>query len=170
MNPVNIVLIAAIAENNIIGRGNSLPWNLPSDLRHFRSITIGRPIIMGRKTFESIGRPLPGRTNIVITRNQQFFASGIVSALSLDEAIEIGKSDADSRDVSEIAIIGGSQIYNEAIDIADRLEITEVHASPRGDATFPKIETNVWREINRKKGTRSSIDDYDFSFVTYVRF
>jgi len=168
-NQHSIIIVAAVADNGIIGANNAIPWTLPSDLKHFRSITIGRPIIMGRKTFESIGRPLPGRTNIVITRNPRFMAPGIVPALSFAEALEVASADADSRDVSEIAIIGGGRVYEHALDFADRLFITEVHASPKGDAMFPKLETNVWREVKREQGVRSAGDDHDFSFVSYVR-
>lgn len=162
-----IVIVAAVADNGIIGRDNELPWRLPSDLKRFRTMTLNRPIIMGRKTFESIGRPLPGRTNIVVSRNPSFLAEGIIPATSLLDAIEIARADADHRGVDEVAIIGGGSIYAEALPIADRLAMTEVHASPAGDAFFPEIDPSVWIETSRVRFEPAANDDHGFSFVTY---
>ena len=121
-------IIVAIAENGVIGRNNSLPWTLPGDLIHFKEITMGKPIIMGRKTFESIGKPLPGRNNIVITRNRKFSSKGIIIAHDLAAAIERGYSVALENGVGEVMVIGGSNIYIKALPLANRLYVTEVHS------------------------------------------
>jgi dihydrofolate reductase len=166
---LDIVIVAAVASNGAIGGNNALLWRLPSDLKHFREITMDRPIIMGRKTFESIGRPLPGRTNIVVSRNPSFVPSGVIPAASLNDALEIARADADQRGVQDIAIIGGGQIYAEAMAFADRLEITEVAASPSGDVFFPELDPTIWRERKRKQAAQAPNDDHEFAFVTYER-
>lgn len=163
------MIVAAVADNGIIGHDNALPWRLPSDLRRFRTMTLNRPVIMGRKTFESIGRPLPGRTNIVVSRNPAFIVEGTVPAASLLDAIEIARSDACHREVGQIAIIGGGAIYREAITLADQLAITEVHASPVGDAFFPEIDPSIWIETTRERVEPAAGDDHRFSFVTYAK-
>lgn len=169
LNATNVVIVAAVADNGVIGGDNALPWRLPSDLKHFRAITMDRPVIMGRKTFQSIGRPLPGRTNIVVTRNPRFMPPGIIPALSFEAAIDVAHADADHRGTNEIAVIGGGQVYAAAITMADRLEITEVQASPKGDAVFPDIDAALWAETKRVRATPTSEDDHQFSFVTYGR-
>src|SRR5579872_4895922 len=134
---MEIVLIAAVAENGVIGADNSIPWRLRSDMQRFKAMTVGRPVVMGRKTYESFPRrPLPGRTNIVITRDAAYRADGAVVTTSFDNAIAIARGDALRRNVREIAIIGGADIYAEFMVTADRLEITEVHISPEGDTHF----------------------------------
>lgn len=164
-----IVLIAAVGENGVIGRDGALPWRLKSDMQHFRRLTVGRPVVMGRKTYESIGKPLKDRTNIVITRDRGFAAEGIVVARSLEEATHAARADARQRSVGEIAVIGGAGIFADSMALADRLEITLVHASPPGDTFFPPIDAQIWRETARVRQEAAPGDDADVSFITYER-
>jgi dihydrofolate reductase len=164
-----IVLIVAVAENGAIGSGGVMPWRLKSDLQRLKSMTIGKPVVMGRKTFASIGRPLPRRTNIVITRDADFRAAGAVVTTSFEDAGAVARADALRRSVAEIAVIGGAEIYAHWIDTADRLEITEVHARPEGDTFFDAIDTAVWEEVARTRNPASPGDSADFSYVTYRR-
>lgn len=159
-----LTIIVAKAENNVIGNENQLIWHLPNDLKHFKNLTSGHPIIMGRKTFESIGKPLPNRTNIVITRNSYWNAEGVLIANSLDEAIEKAKE----FDL-EIFIIGGGNIYEQAMDLADVLVVTEVHHSFEGDTKFPEIDLNIWKEISREKFGKDEKHTFEYSFVLYER-
>ena len=148
---MQIVLVAAIAENGVIGRDNKLPWRLKSDLQYFRSLTMGRPVVMGRKTYESIGKALPGRTNIVVSRDPAFSAPGIVVAQDIDAALALARADAEKRGADSIAIIGGTEIFRQTMPVADRLALTLVHASPKGDIVFPPIDPKVWREVERRE-------------------
>jgi dihydrofolate reductase len=166
---MKIVLVAAIGDNLVIGREGQLPWRLKSDLQHFRKITMNRPVIMGRKTHESIGRLLPGRTNIVLTRDLSLVARGAVLATSLDAALGYARADAAKRGVDEIIVIGGGDIFAATMEMADRLEITHVHVSPEGDAVFPAIDPEVWQEISRKDHYAGPDDDASFTLATYVR-
>lgn len=166
---VRIVLVAAVAENGVIGRDNDMPWRLPSDLRHFRAVTMGKPVIMGRKTFESIGRALPGRDNLVVTRNTGFLAPGAELCHSLDAAITKAESLARDRGVAEICVIGGGTLYAAAIDRAARLHITEVKAAPEGAVRFPEIDLSEWREVAREGPIRHEGDSATISFVVYER-
>jgi dihydrofolate reductase len=164
-----VVLVAAVAENGVIGRDGALPWRLKSDMQHFRRLTLGRPVVMGRKTYESIGKPLKDRTNIVISRDPAYSAEGIVVANSLDAAIEVAREDARHRGADSIAIIGGAGIFSDCLAIADRLEITLVHASPRGDTFFPPIDRKIWRETARMRQEAAPGDDADVTFITYEK-
>ncbi|MDB5618596.1 dihydrofolate reductase [Tardiphaga sp.] len=164
-----IVLIVAVAENGVIGQGNAIPWRLKSDMQRFKALTMGKPIVMGRKTFESLRRPLPGRTNIVITRNPDYRAAGAVVTTSFAAAREVASGDALRRSATEIAVIGGAEIYAQWMDAADRLEITEVHAKPEGDAYFAPIHTAIWEEVGRVRNAAAGEDSVDFSYVTYRR-
>jgi len=164
-----IVLIAAVAENGVIGRDNKMPWHLSSDLKRFRAATMGKPVVMGRKTFLSIGKPLEGRTNIVVTRNPAFAAPGVVTAAGLEAALAVARGDALRRGADAIAIIGGTEIFAQTMPLAERLDITEVHAKPAGDTHFPEIDRTVWREIERSKHPAGPRDDAAFSQVTYMR-
>jgi dihydrofolate reductase len=166
---MNIVLVAAIGENNVIGRDGQLPWRLKSDLQHFRELTIHKPVIMGRKTYVSIGKPLKERTNIVVTRDTNFSAPGIVMAPSFEAALELARADAQVRGADEIAIIGGSGIFAAAMPQADRLEITHVHAAPEGDVFFPPIDQAVWREVSRVEHTAGPHDSAGFAVAVYLR-
>ena len=160
----NITIIVAKAANNIIGNDNQLIWHLPNDLKRFKALTSGHPIIMGRKTYESIGRPLPNRTNIVITRNADWKADGIITANSLEKAIEIA-SEIDS----EIFILGGGNIYQQSMELANVLEVTEVHQDFDGDTSFPEINEEIWEETFREKHPIDEKHSIEYSFVTYHR-
>jgi dihydrofolate reductase len=161
---MEIVLIVAVADNGVIGAGGAIPWRLKSDQQRLKAMTMGKPIVMGRKTFMSLPRrPLPGRTNIVITRDKTFRATGAVVTTSFAEA------DALRRSVAEIVVIGGADIYAQSIDIADRLEITEVHVAPPGDTHFAPVDTGKWQEIARTLHPAGPDDSAAFSYVTYRR-
>jgi len=166
---MKIVLVAAIGENNVIGRGGQLPWRLKSDLQHFRKLTIGKPVIMGRKTYLAIGKPLKDRTNIVLTRDLGLVAPGAVLATSMDAALAFARQDAEKRGVDEIMVIGGSDVFAATMPVADRLEISHVHASPSGDSLFPPIDPAIWREVTREKHPAGPDDDASFTVVTYLR-
>jgi dihydrofolate reductase len=164
-----LAIIVAVAENGVIGRDNALPWKLPEDMRHFKRVTMGKPIIMGRKTFESIGQPLPGRTNIVITRNRAFKAEGANVVSSLEEALHLARHTASADGVEEAVVIGGSEIYRIALPLADRLYFTEVHASVEGDAVLPRVVWDEWRETSRERCVARAPNPHDYSFVCYER-
>jgi dihydrofolate reductase len=164
-----IVLVAAVGENGVIGRDGGLPWRLPSDLRRFRAFTLGHPVVMGRKTYAAIGKPLPGRTNIVVTRDRAFAARGVVSASNLEAALMAARGDALRRGVRDIMIIGGGELYGETIGRACRLEITRVHARPTGDSIFPAIDPAQWRETRRCEYPAGSGDDAPFTTLAYER-
>lgn len=166
---IRLALIVAAAENGVIGRNNALPWHLPEDLRYFKRLTMGKPIIMGRKTFASIGKPLPGRTNIVITRNPVFRAEGVKVVSSLAAALELAQHVALVDGAEEAVVIGGAEIYRAALPQADRLYLTEVHAVVEGDAVLPDIDWNKWLEVSREHHAAQAPGQYDYSFVCYAR-
>jgi dihydrofolate reductase len=166
---MKIVLVAAIGENNVIGRDGQLPWKIRSDLRHFRALTLDKPVIMGRKTFQSIGKALDRRTNIVITRDPDFSAEGVETAASLEAALAQARADAKRSGANEIMIIGGADIFAAVMPLADRLEITHVHASPEGDVYFPAIDAKHWREDKRENREAGSDDSASYSVATYLR-
>ncbi|KRR01546.1 dihydrofolate reductase [Bradyrhizobium valentinum] len=166
---MEIVLIVAVAENGVIGAGGAIPWRLKSDMARFKALTTGKPVVMGRKTFVSIGRPLPGRTNIVVTRDAGYRADGVVVTRSLTDAKAIATGDALRRFATEIAVIGGAEIYAQWMDSADRLEITEVHARPDGDTRFPAVDPTAWEEVARVRNPAGPDDSADFSYVTFRR-
>lgn len=165
----SLVVVVAVARNRVIGRDNGMPWRVPSDLKHFRRITMGRPIVMGRRTFESIGKPLDGRTNIVVTRDPDFASEGVVVAGSLEEAIAAGRAVADRDGVDAVMITGGGQIYAEALPLADRVVATEIDLAPEGTIFFPVLDPKEWREVSRQPGERGPRDEADFAIVTYER-
>jgi len=156
-----ISLIAALAKNRVIGIENHLPWRLPEDLAHFKALTLGHPILMGRKTFESLGRPLPGRTNIVITRNPDYCKDGCLVADSIPAALGL------CADVDEVFFIGGAELYAQIIPLADRLYLTEVDVEAEGDAWFPDYDRSVFREVSRVSHTGEKGDALKFDFVVY---
>ena len=147
---MKIAMIAAVAQNNAIGINNKLPWYLPGDLRYFKAVTMGKPIIMGRKTFESLGKPLPGRTNIVMTRDPEWVSDNVRVVATLDEALALASSIAEIDGVSEVMIIGGEQIYQQALPKTDRLYLTRVGQSFAGDAFFPELVPQEWIEFARE--------------------
>lgn len=156
---MKISLIVAVAENGVIGRGGALPWHVPSDLKTFRRITMGRPVIMGRTTYASIGKPLPGRNNIVVTRDAGFRVAGTDRAASIDEALDIARRKAAERGVDEIMVIGGAEIFALTLPLADRIYLTRIHARPDGDVTFPEPDRNIWREVSRSPVAPDPRDD-----------
>ena len=160
-----VTLIAAISKNNALGKDNDLIWHLPADLQRFKKVTSGHHILMGRNTFESIGKPLPNRTTVIITRNTNYFKDGCLIANSLEDAIELDKED------QEIFIIGGAQIYKQALekDLVDKLDITIVHEEFEADAFFPEINSSIWKEIAREDFKADEKNKYDYSFVSYKR-
>lgn len=164
-----IVFIVAVADNGVIGRENAMPWHLRPDLKRFKALTIGKPVVMGRKTFAAIGKPLPGRTNIVLTRDPGYRAPGIVVATELDAALAVARGDALRRFAAEIMVIGGAEIYARLIERAVRLEITEVHDRPEGDTLFPPFRREEWRETARESHIAGPGDTAAFSHVTYRR-
>jgi len=166
---MEIVFVAAVAENGVIGRAGGLPWRLKSDLQHFRALTTGKPIVMGRKTWASLGRPLPKRTNIVVTRDPAFTAAGAVVTASLAAGLEVARGDALRRNADAIMVIGGGDIYAQLMARATRLEITRVHVRPDGEAVFPPIDPAVWRETARRECAAGPGDAANFTYLTYVR-
>lgn len=164
-----IVFVVAAAENGVIGRAGGLPWKLKSDMARFRALTIDKPVVMGRKTWASLPKPLVRRTNIVITRDDAFTARGAVVAETIERALEIALGDALRRGVNEIAIIGGAEIYNQTYARAGRIELTRVHANPEGDARFPDLPVEQWREAFREKQAAGPGDDASFTYLTYER-
>ncbi|HXN66613.1 MAG TPA: dihydrofolate reductase [Bradyrhizobium sp.] len=163
------VLIIAVADNGVIGAHGAIPWRLKTDQQRLKAMTIGKPVVMGRKTFISLRRPLPGRTNIVVTRDPDFRKPGAVVTTSLTEARAIARGDALRRAVNEIAVIGGAEIYAHWMEHADRLEVTEVHARPEGDTRFAAIDGDVWQEVSRLRNPAGPDDSADFTYVTYRR-
>ncbi len=159
-----ITIIAAIAKNNALGKDNDLIWHLPADLKRFKKVTTGHHILMGRNTFESIGKPLPNRTTVIITRNKRYKKEGCKVAYSIEKALHIAKDD------DAIFIIGGAQIYKQAIEkgLVDRLDITLVHQEFEADVFFPKIDPKIWKEAARKDFKADEKNNYDYSFVSYV--
>lgn len=166
---MQIALIWAMARNGVIGRDNKLPWHLPEDLKYFKRVTTGKPVIMGRKTYDSIGRPLPNRTNIVVTRDASLTRPGARVVTSLDAALDLARADAVISDVGEVMVMGGADIYAQALPHADRLYVTLVHAEVEGDAVFPPIDLNAYRELAREDFKAGDANPYDYSFVVYER-
>lgn len=166
---VKLSLIVAVAENGVIGKDNGLPWKISSDLKYFREITMGKPIIMGRKTFQSIGRPLPGRINIVITRDTTFAPEGVITAHSLEMALEVGMNLALVKKVDEVMVIGGAQIYDLCLPEADRLYLTRVHGDVSGDAVFPPLNSGDWLEASAERFTAGKNDSHDYSIIVLER-
>lgn len=164
---IKISIIAALSRNLAIGKDNNLLWHLPEDLKRFKAITLEKPIVMGRKTYDSIGRPLPGRTNIVVTRNVEWQASGVHAELSLEAALAAAREICQSKGATEIMVIGGEQIYRAALPFASKLYLTEVDAVVDGDAFFPLVELAEWREIERTASAEST--KYGYQFVTLER-
>jgi len=158
-----ITIIAAIAENNALGKDNQLIWHIPADLKRFKKVTSNHHVIMGRKTFESLGKPLPNRTNIIITRNSNYKAEGCIVVNSLNEAIEAAKEDENPF------ILGGAEIYKQAIEIADKLDLTFVHHEFDADVFFPKIDTTIWKEISREYFKADDKNKFNYSFVSYIK-
>lgn len=160
-----ITIIAAIAKNNALGKDNDLIWHLPADLKRFKKVTTGHHILMGRNTYESIGKPLPNRTTVIITRNKNYKADGCIVVDSIEKAIEVASID------EHIFIIGGAQIYKQTIasNLVDQLDITQVHHQFEADVFFPEIELNHWKEMSREDFKADEKNKYDYSFIRYQK-
>lgn len=163
MKERRVAIIAAMASNRVIGINNTLPWRLPAEIAHFKALTMGHHMVMGRKTYESLGRPLPGRTSVVVTRDRAFLAPGCLVAHSLTDAV------AACGDDEEIFVIGGAELYGQALAVADRIYLTEVTAEVEGDAWFPDFSPEAWRETGREHHPADEKNPYDFDFVIYDR-
>jgi dihydrofolate reductase len=167
---MEIVLVAAVAENGIIGRAGDLPWRIKSDMQRFRAMTWGRPVVVGRKTYLSFTkRPLPGRTNIIVSRSHDFAAPGAIVAPSLAAGLAVARGDGLRRGSDAVMVLGGADIYAQAMPLADRLEITHIHARCDGDAAFPVIDPAEWREMMRTAHPPGPDDDAGYDVVTYLR-
>ncbi|MFN0728019.1 dihydrofolate reductase [Polaribacter gochangensis] len=160
-----ITIIAAIANNNALGKNNDLIWHLPADLKRFKKVTTGHHILMGRNTFESIGKPLPNRTTVIITRNKKYKAEGCIVVDSIEKAIDVAKED------EHVFIIGGAQIYKQAIasNLVDQLDITQVHHSFDADVFFPEIDADIWQEFSREDFSPDEKNKYKYSFISYKK-
>lgn len=164
---MRLSLIVAASQNNVIGRDNQLPWHLPEDLSYFKSVTMGKPLLMGRKTFESIGSPLPGRTNIVITRDPTWSHEGVEVASNLDSALALAKSASSESDYDEVMVIGGEQIYRLCLPFAQRLYLTHIDAHVDGDAFFPDFDKNDWQQVSEK--IPKKVQKYNYRFLVLER-
>jgi len=164
-----ISLIVAMAENRVIGRDDGLPWKISSDLKRFKAMTLGKPVVMGRKCYQSIGKPLPGRPNIVITRNPDFDVDGVIVARGFDDALKAAKNEAEKLGTDEICVIGGGEVYRQSIDIADVLHVTHVLAEIDGDTVFPEIDPKLWQVDYQEDVPKGEKDDFATRFVTYRR-
>ena len=158
-----VTIIAAVAKNRALGKDNDLIWHIPADLRRFKQLTLGHHIIMGRKTFESLEKPLPNRTNIIITRNPEYEAQGCIIVNSLKEALVAAKPDTNPY------ILGGADIYHQAMDFADLMDLTLVHHDFEADAFFPEFSSDIWEEVGRQDFDKDEQNPYDYSFVQYKK-
>lgn len=167
--PPIIALVVAMGENGAIGKDGALPWRLSSDMRYFRKVTMGKPIVMGRRTFESLPRVLDGRLNIVLTRDAAFEAPGAVVVHDLEEALNVARREAERSDAGEITVIGGAEVFSAVLPQAGRIYLTEVEAAPDADTWFPDFDRSEWREVSREAHPAGPKDDYAFSFVVLDR-
>lgn len=158
-----LALVVAMAENNVIGNANRLPWHLPADLRHFKTLTMGKPMLMGRRTFESIGKALPGRRTLVLTRRERIDVPGVETVASLETALGV------TRDADELMVIGGAEIYRLCLPRAQRIHLTRVHAALAGDTRFPPIDWNEWRGVARATHPADEKNAYAMTFITLER-
>jgi dihydrofolate reductase len=166
---VPVSIIVAVADNGVIGRDNALIWRLRSDLQRFKALTLGRPMVMGRKTFQSIGKPLPGRETIVVTRDQSFRPEGVLLAADLTEALALAQTRAAVSGADRVPVVGGGEIYRQALPLADEVLLTRVHAAPEGDVTFPALDAAEFEEITRESHPAGEFDQYPFTFIDYRR-
>lgn len=164
-----VVLVVAAARNGVIGSDGAMPWRLSTDLKRFKALTLGKPIIMGRKTFQSIGKALPGRRNIVITRDAGFSAPDVEAVASVEAALSLGRNHALAHDVDEVCVIGGGEIYRQALPIADRVYLTRVDCEPDGDTYFPQMDDNIWVVEEESAHAAGANDDVATRFVIYRR-
>lgn len=169
MDTPRIAMIAAVAENNVIGRGDELPWRIPSDMAHFKRTTMGKPVIMGRRQFEIFGRPLPGRVNIVVTRKTGYQPDGVIVINDLEAALSHAREMAAADGQEEAVVVGGGDIYRQAMALADRLYITHVAARPEGDTYFPDIDPGVWDLTEQVDSDASPKDEHAYTIAVYER-
>lgn len=165
IRPMNIILIAAMTDKRVIGQHNQLPWQMPADLAHFKQLTLGKTIVMGRKTYQSIGRLLPGRTNIIVTRNIEFNVENALVFYDMSQVLDYAKRES----LEELWIIGGADIFKQALPKAYRMELTFIHADVMGDSYFPEWNKNEWQEIAREEHQGDDKNLYNYSFVTLTR-
>ncbi|MEM1201296.1 MAG: dihydrofolate reductase [Pseudomonadota bacterium] len=166
---VTIVHVVAVALNGVIGADGDMPWHLPSDLKRFKQITMGKPVVMGRKTFESIGRPLPGRANIVISRSAAYEADGVHVVSSVEDALELATRLAKDTGAGEVCVIGGGEIYRQTLESTQRIYMTRVMAEMVGDTVYPALEPGTWEEVAREHHQEGPKDTADFDIVTLER-
>jgi len=159
-----ITIIAAIGNKNALGKDNQLLWKLPKDLKHFKTLTENHPVVMGRKTYESIGKALPNRTNIVVSRKENWFQEGILIVSTLKEALKFAK-----KIDEDFFVIGGGEIYKQTMDVAEKLEITQVNGDFEADTFFPKIDPKIWQKTNEEYHSKDDKNDYDFCFQTFEK-
>jgi dihydrofolate reductase len=169
VSPVLITLVVAAADNDVIGSDGRLPWRLKSEMAHFRKVTMGKPVVMGRKTFLSIGTPLKGRTNIVVSRDPDFAVPGVLVAPTVEAALAAARGDALRRGSGEIAVIGGADIYGQTLPLADRIVFTRVHLRPGGDVTFPAIDPQIWTQTGHEDFAAGPNDDAPFTVQVFDR-
>lgn len=163
---MRISLIVAMAADRTIGRNGGMPWHLPGDLKHFKTLTFGKPVVMGRKTFQSIGKPLPQRPNVVISRNGMFKPTGVALCESIDDALDDAERMAYEIGADEVMVIGGARVYRDTLAMASRIYMTEVLCEPAGNVFFPELDPDDWVETSREDHQRQDGDDYDYNFVT----
>lgn len=164
-----ITLVVAVADNGVMGKGGDLPWRLPGDLKQFKEKTVGKPVVMGRKTYQSLRHALPGRPNIVLSRDPLYRLDDAKVVTTLDAALALAKKEADRLGAEEISVIGGATLFSEIMPRAERMYYTEVHASPEGDTLFPPFDRGEWREVAREGPLQGAKDQYPYSFVTLER-
>ena len=169
MSAVRVSLIAAVAKNGVIGDGTGMPWRLSTDMQRFKRLSMGKPVVVGRKTFEGFGKPLQGRTNIVVSRHPQMWPPGVIAARDVAAALDIARAEAERSVGDEVMVIGGGEIYAETIGLADRLYVTHVDATPAGRTRFPPIDPAVWRELSRERVPAGPKDSAPTTFVIYER-
>jgi len=166
---IDISIILARSNNNVIGRNNKLPWNIPGDLKYYKRVTMGNPIIMGRVTHESIGKALPGRLNIIVTKNQNYKKNDCVVVNTVDQALTVAREFVEKNNLHEIFFIGGVQIYKIAMKEATKIYLTEIHKDYEGDKVMDSFDSNIWKEISRTYNAKSINEDSDYSFVILER-
>ena len=166
---MKVSLIVAMSENRVIGRQNQMPWHLPNELKYFKRMTIGKPVVMGRNTFESIGKPLPGRPNIIVTRNAEYDADGVSVVTSVEDALDLAQQLSEHDANAEVMVIGGAQIFAVTLPIADRLYLTEVHAIVDGDVFFPEFRRADWRLVSREEHAADGANPYAYSVLVLER-
>jgi len=164
-----VALIVAVAENGVIGRDGRLPWRLPSEMRHFRNVTMDKPVIMGRRTFVSLKKPLAKRDNIVLTHNREYAPQGAIAVESVEQALKVASDCAMARAANEMMVVGGAEVYAALLPKAERIYFTRVHAKPDGDVRFPELDLGFWREVSSEHHPRGEKDEFDYTISVFER-